>query len=331
MKHSPKIFAIGLDPILAVASEWLLPERMMKRRVWPIIMAGAYVLFIALMGGLRSDHIEIAALVLLDSYNPKTRLFLRTFFPFILTGVVYDLMRYFYWQGIEGHVHVAGPYLRDLTWFGISAPTNGLVQKVTPNEFFAIHHWTSLDLLCGFAYLVFVGEYLMTAFYLFFSRKFYWLKRFGWSFLMVNVMGFITYFIYPAAPPWYVSQYGLGPARMDIHPTAAAAARFDQILGTHFFDQIYSRGVDVYGAYPSLHVTYPFLVMLTTFQITRLKRARVPAVAFYLLMCLSAVYLQHHYVVDILLGTAYATFTWIVLAKVFPPKNAMLENGGVQA
>jgi len=295
--------------------EWILPEKNLPRRIWPVMVAVGYVALIADLGGLRGDHVAIASLVLLDSYNQKTRSFLISFFPFILTGQIFDFMRYFYWQGIEGHVKVAEPYLRDLSWFGIHAQVGGAVKRLTPNEFFALHHWTAVDLLCGFAYLVFVGEYLLMAFYLFFSKRLGWLKRFGWSFLTVNVMGFLTYFIYPAAPPWYVSQYGLGPARMDVHPSAAAAARFDQILGTHFFDQVYGRGVDVYGAYPSLHVSYPFLVFLVTLSLPALKLARAPALAFYLLMCFSAVYLQHHYVVDVLMGTAYATFIWFVVSK----------------
>jgi membrane-associated phospholipid phosphatase len=211
---------------------------------------------------------------------------------------------------------VAAPYLRDLAWFGINATVDGVAKRLTPNEFFRVHTFVTLDLLCGFAYLTFVAEYLVTAGYLFATHHFGLLRRYGWGFLTVNLMGFITYFIYPAAPPWYVEHYGLGPARMDAVPSAAAAVRFDSLLGTHFFDQVYGRGIDVYGAYPSLHVAYPFLTMLLVFQVPALRWARVPSAAFYLLMCLSAVYLQHHYVVDILLGTAYALTVHLTLGFV---------------
>ena len=120
-------------------------------------------------------------------------------------------------------------------------------------------------------------------------------------------MGYVTYFVYAAAPPWYVSQYGLGPARTDVHPEAAAAHRFDALLGTHLFDSMYGRGIDVFGAFPSLHVAYPFIAMILAFEVTELRFARWPAVSFFLLICLSAVYLQHHYVTDVLLGIIYAT------------------------
>jgi membrane-associated phospholipid phosphatase len=279
--------------------EWLLPSSKLERRLWPIALGLLYILANFMLGGLTHDQILVGSLGFLDAYNHKSRSFLKYFFPFILTGVVYDSMRYYYWQGIAGHIHVAEPYYLERNWFGVMDAG----KRVTGNEYFAAHTSVAADLICGFAYLFFVSEYLLTGFLLFFTKRFSLLRVFGWCFFTVNVMGFITYFIYPAAPPWYVSQYGLGPARMDVHAYAAAAQRFDLILGTHFFDQIYGRGVDVYGAYPSLHVSYPFLVSWVALT---LKKFRVPAIAFYFLMCFSAVYLQHHYLVDVILGTTYA-------------------------
>jgi len=200
----------------------------MKRRLLPPAIGFAYIAVIGVLGGLRSDHVVVGLLGLLDLYNEKSRLFLTRFFPFVATGAIYDSMRYYYWPAIAGRVHVAGPYLLERDWFGIGG--------LTPNEWFDKHPHPMLDLACGFAYLVFVGEYLAVAFLLFFRRRFDVLRTFALSFLLVNVLGFITYFVYPAAPPWYVSSYGFGPARLDVHSAAAAASRFDQLLGTHFCD-----------------------------------------------------------------------------------------------
>lgn len=305
-----QIFAHHLSfRIRSIVREWLLPSARMQRRIWPIALGFSYIALIYLLGGLKPDHILIGSLGLLDAYNEKSRSFLKYFFPFILTGAVYDSMRYFYWLGVRDHVHVAEPYFRDKLFFGVDIGN----ERLTLNEFFDRHHWPILDFFCGFAYLFFVSEYLLTAFILFFFGHHKVLKLFGWAFFAVNVLGFITYFIYPAAPPWYVSQYGLGPARLDIHPSAAAAHRFDLLLGTHFFDAMYGRGIDVYGAYPSLHVTYPFLV---SWAALKLQKGRVLAIGFYLLMCFSAIYLQHHYVVDIVLGTTFALAVVLSLSQV---------------
>jgi inositol phosphorylceramide synthase catalytic subunit len=281
-----------------VARDWLLPSRAMRRRAGSPALGLAYIAAVGLLGGLRGDHVVVGLLGLLDLYNERSRLFLRRFFPFILTGVLFDSMRYFYWQGIAGRVHVAEPYLFERAWFGVAGRTL--------NELFLDHHWPALDLACGFAYLVYVGEYLGMALLLFWRGQLDGVSTFARSFLLVNVMGYITYFVYAAAPPWYVTQYGLGPARMDVQPAAAAAHRFDAILGTRFFDEMYGRGVDVFGAYPSLHVSYPLIAVILAFRFPELRWARWPALAFFLLMCLSAVYLQHHYVTDVVLGVAYA-------------------------
>ena len=286
--------------------EWFQPSMTLKRRPWPVLIGLLYIFINFLLGGLTHDQILVGSLGLLDAYNEKSRAFLRYFFPFILTGVVYDSMRYYYWQGIAGHIHVAEPYFLEKKLFGMMDAG----KRVTGNEYFAVHTSTALDLICGFAYLVFVTEYLLTGMFLFVTKRYSMLQIFGWCFFTVNVMGFLTYFIYPAAPPWYITQYGLGPARMDVHSYAAAAQRFDQYLGTHFFDQIYGRGVDVYGAYPSLHVSYPFLVSWVAFA---LKKFRVAAILFYFLMCFSAVYLQHHYLVDVILGTSYAIVALVMV------------------
>lgn len=287
-------------PLSALAREWLLPSRMMKRRILPPAIGLAYIAVIALLGGLRSDHVLVGLLGLLDLYNEKTRLFLTRFFPFIATGVIFDSMRYFYWPAIQGRVHVAEPYLLERKWFAIGGRT--------PNEWLDAHHGAALDLACGFAYLVYVAEYVAIALLLFFRGRLDALRTVALCFLVVNVLGFATYFVYPAAPPWYVAHYGFGPARMDIEPFPAAASRFDQLLGTHFFAEMYGRGVDVYGAFPSLHVSYPLMAAWFAFRI-ELRWLRAPTVLFFLLMCLSAVYLQHHYVIDVLLGIVYAGVT----------------------
>jgi inositol phosphorylceramide synthase catalytic subunit len=277
---------------------WLLPSRTMRRRAWPPALGLLYIAAVAVLGGLRGDHVLIGLLGFLDLWNERTRLFLRVFFPFIVTGVVFDGMRYFYWQGIEGRVHVAEPYLLERRWFGVGGRTL--------NEVFLAHHWAALDLACGFAYLVYVAETLALALWLFFRGRVEGALTFGRSFLLVNVMGYATYFVYAAAPPWYVTEYGLGPARMHVAPAAAAASRFDALLGTRFFDSMYGRGVDVFGAIPSLHVAYPLIAAILAFRMPALRWARAPTVLFFLLMCLSAVYLQHHYVIDVVAGAIYA-------------------------
>lgn len=141
-----------------------------------------------------------------------------------------------------------------------------------------------------------------------------------WAFFWLNLIGYSTYYWYAAAPPWYVELYGLGPAKMDVAAHSAGCARFDQILGTHFFSEMYGRAADVFGAIPSLHVAYPLLAVYFAFQYGSL---RLFCVGFYLLMCFSAVYLNHHYMLDIIWGSTYAlcvgwlTFQYAAMKRLF--------------
>lgn len=303
--------------IWANAKSFLLPSTTLKRRYGFIAFGLCYVLAIKLLGGIQARHVMMGlAISFLAAYNEKTDHFLRYFFPFMLTGIVYDSMRYYYWWGIEGHIHVAEPYNLEKALFGIHVGD----KILTPNEYFQINTFKILDFFCGLAYLCFVFEYLGGGFALLFSKRYETLKTFGWCFLLVNAMGFSTYYIYPAAPPWYVSHYGLGPAKMYIGAMPAGAARFDALFGTHFFDGMYGNSVDIYGAMPSLHVAYPLLVAWAALVSGKL---RIPAIAFFVLMCFSAVYLNHHYIIDIMLGLTYAIVALMIVRAAQLPRGAL--------
>lgn len=285
----------------AGARAWLLPSATLPRLTIAPVIAIAYVTSLAAFGLLRPGNIGLASLALLDLYNERTRQFLRTFLPCIVTGAIYDSFRFALPPLIDGHIHVAGPYLLDRALFG--------VHGHTLPELFAHHHWVAADVLAGLAYLGYVVEYLTFAMVLFFSGDAARAHAFALGFLVVNLLGFATYVIYPAAPPWYVMQHGLGPAHVDAAPSAAAAVRFDALVGVHVFRDAYAHSVAVFGALPSLHVAYPALAAILIVRTRTLARARWGAAAYAVLVCFSAVYLQHHYVVDVLLGLAYAVIT----------------------
>jgi membrane-associated phospholipid phosphatase len=289
--------AAALARSRATAREWLLPSRTMSRRAWPPLLGLLYVAVVASLGGLTRDHVLLGLLGFLDLYNEKARLFLKTFFPFILTGVVFDSMRYYYVPLIDGRVHTAEPYLLERAWFGVGGRTL--------NEIFLERHWAALDVVCGFAYLFYVAQYIFLAMLLFARGRGSGAYTFGLCFLLVNLMGWVTYFAYPAAPPWYVMQYGFGPVHSSMGMSAAAAERFDALVGVDVFGRIYGRGFTTFGAIPSLHAAYPFIAAMLAFRIPELRWARLPAILFFLLICFSAVYLLHHYVIDLVLGAAY--------------------------
>lgn len=108
----------------------------------------------------------------------------------------------------------------------------------------------------------------------------------AWGFLLVNLIGMFDWLVFPAAPPWYVAQYGAGPAQLDATPSAAGAARFDELLGVHYFADFYARSGNVFGAMPSLHVAYPTLVFLVLRE--RVRLGAIMALSFAIFVAFSA-------------------------------------------
>ena len=85
-----------------------------------------------------------------------------------------------------------------------------------------------LDFVCGVSYMLYlIAVFAVGTLFWFKDRAL--MSRLAFAFLVVNLLGILTWMSFPAAPPWYVEQYGLGPAVMDALPSAAGAARFDQL------------------------------------------------------------------------------------------------------
>ncbi len=292
---------------------------------------GAYLLMMRLSTGNRPEQFwGLGALLLLVVWSDGTRRFFMGMLPFVLFGVTYDLthiteplVRYL-------HVHVAEPYFFDKTFFGIRS--GGTV--LTPNEFFVQHHWPVADFLTGTSYIIYVYWAVGFAAYLALARRDdagrRLLARFGWTFLLMNLAGFATYYVYPAAPPWYVTDYGLGPVNMAARSSAAAAARWDALTGIHYFAGFYGRSADVFGAIPSLHVAYPLMTFLYGLEL-RKRWLDVSSFALFLLVSFAAVYLNHHYVVDVLLGVLYTLVAYAIEWALERRRRRVAAAAGVEA
>jgi membrane-associated phospholipid phosphatase len=67
---------------------------------------------------------------------------------------------------------------------------------------------------------------------------------------------------------------------------------------------LYARSNDVFGAMPSLHVGYPALIVLFGWRLLG-SLGRALSVLFLGSMCFAAVYLDHHWIVDVIAGLAF--------------------------
>ena len=262
---------------------------------WIPGLSAAYLAVMYALGGPGPEHFLLAGIALvLSVWNDDSRRLALIGLPYLLYALVYDSMRWYADYIRSPIVHVHEPYDFDLRWFGI--------HGLTPNEWLQRHTSAALDLICGLAYtpMLFIGESVLLSIYFIAKGKVRRAERFTWIFVIANFIGFACYYIYPAAPPWYVSDHGFA-VDLSVHASPAGAIRFDQLIGIPLMQGFYGKSADVFGAIPSLHVVYPFLAVIYGWY---LRRFRLIAAAYFLLVCFAAVYLNHHYLLDIFLGLA---------------------------
>jgi membrane-associated phospholipid phosphatase len=291
--------------------EWWKSRTLLQKLLPLILMAGFWWLHVAL-GGFRPDHLVVIFLVLAYYGGPRTQSLYRFFLPFTLYLALYDSQGY-YADLIRGTVRVSEPYMFDLRFFGIETSEGRLL----PSQWLQNHTHPVVDVISSFGYITFVpiclGLAIFFRYYLA-SRNTTHLDKetiitkahaFMWGMFWLNILCCSTYYWFPAAPPWYVEQYGLGPAQLDALPSAAGAIRFDEIFNVNLFASYYSRVPNVFGAIPSGHVAFPLLALYFAFK---LRSMQIFCLLYFLLVCFSAVYLNHHYVLDVLWGAAYGLF-----------------------
>lgn len=282
---------------------------MTGRQRWSIGLAGAglFVGFHAVLRGLRPDHVWLVLAGLAAWVaTGRARAIAAFFAPLLIVGAVYDAQRYWA-DAIRGPVHVAEPYAWELAWFGLRTSAGNLI---TPAQWWQGHPDAWLDFVGGVGYLTFIPIFLGLAAWWRFRERRPEAQEVMWAMLWLNLIGYATYLAYPAAPPWYVDHYGLGPVYLAAPPEAAGTARFDALLHVHWFADYYRRNANVFGAIPSLHVGQTFLAVLYAW---RFRSLRIVATSVWVVVLFASVYFNHHYLIDGLIGMAYAAGVVVAL------------------
>lgn len=290
------------------------------RALWPrftLLPPAPFVLWAgvqAARGSLRVEHVAMALAALLLTYgNQKSKRLLIGIYPVGLVGVIYDVMAVAKHRfGLGAHaVHICDLRAAELRMFPVSM--GGVAG--TPSDFFQAHTAPWLDVVCSVPYALFIYAVLIFGTYLYF-KSYDSLRALGWAFLLTNLAGFITYQAFPAAPPWYYHAHGCALDLTAVPSEGPALARVDALLGIRYFGAMYGRAATVFGAVPSLHVAYPLMMALAGWRVHgRLGRALL--LAWYLWMCFAAVYLDHHWIIDILVGSLYALTGSLLIRLVF--------------
>lgn len=263
-------------------------------------ISAAYLLISYYLVGFKTDQLFLIGLFNLLFYlSPITRKFILGFSIFIVYWIIFDYMKAFPNYNYNT-VHIADLYNFEKHLFGINY--NGHI--ITPNEYWRLNGNTFLDIMGGIFYLCWIPVPLAFAAYLFFKDRQQFLY-FSFTFVLVNFLGFIIYYLYPAAPPWYVEYHGF-TFIPGTHGNTAGLVKFDNYFHAGIFKSIYSKGSNVFAAMPSLHSSYPVIVLYYSLK-NRMGLANIFFGIVMLGIWFTAVYASHHYIVDVIAGITCAT------------------------
>lgn len=273
-------------------------------------ISALYLIISYFLVGFKTDQ-----LVLIGIFNTlyyltsTTRKFIIGFSIFIVYWIIYDYMKAFPNYNYNT-VHIQDLYNFEKSVFGIEQAG----KLLTPNEYWLLHTNSFLDVMTGFFYLMWVPVPLAFAAFLFFTNEKRNFLNFLLTFVWVNLLGFVVYYLYPAAPPWYVQQHGF-EFIAGTPGNTAGLVRFDSFFGIELFKSIYSKGSNVFAAMPSLHSAYPLIVVYYGTK-GKFRKANVFFITVMLGIWFAAVYTSHHYLADVLAGITTAiigifTFNWL--------------------
>lgn len=292
--------------------KFVLPNA--KEIFWCVALLIIWVIITIWFVGLRPEHLWLATLLFFLFFltSPSRRL-LVALIPFLIFGISYD------WMNIVPNytvnpVDVEGVYNAEKTIFGINYEGSIL----TPNEFFALHTFSFLDFLAGVFYLCWVPLPIIFGLWLYFKSQTTPYLHFAIVFLFVNLIGFAIYYIHPAAPPWYVAQYGF-EAIPGTPGSVAGLGNFDKMTGLGIFDALYARNSNVFAAIPSLHSAYTLIAFVYSIRYKSPLAWRIVLGIVTLGIWFTAVYTSHHYLIDVILGimtalSGIAIFEFIIMS-----------------
>ncbi|HEY2815179.1 MAG TPA: phosphatase PAP2 family protein [Acidimicrobiales bacterium] len=234
--------------------------------------------------------------------------------PFLLVVIAYDLSRG--WADGAGFpVHFTPQIDADKLLFFGHVPTEWLQQHLYHTDyvvgFVGGHIVATVEPTVPVQWFEVVFDLTYLSHYLtsFILAAFLWVKSrarfqaYARRFATLSAFGFVTYVVFPAAPPWLAAQQGY------LAPTVGRiGGRGFVWLHLHTIRNLIDTGTkttNLVAAVPSLHAGYATLVVLTLWP-SLPKWGRALLVLYPLLMGVMLVATGEHYVADIILGIAYA-------------------------
>lgn len=292
------------------------PRDLRKRRVVGLaIWAVAFALFVAFVGIPTSDPLEAfgwlwLATIAWRNHQPwrEHLRFLRDWLPVVALLEIYNVTR----GSADNlfHPHYTPMIHFDRWMFGWltdgQVPTTWLQQH--------LYHPGHVQWWEVVVTLIYTSHFLTvpTVAVILWLRNRKLSYRFMRRWVTLSVAGLITYFLYPAAPPWLAAENGYLT-----EPVARISTDGWSALGLHSAGNTLNAAQieqsNPVAAMPSLHTAYA--LMAVAFFLPMVRRRWWPLLLAYpLAMTFTLVYTGEHYVADVLVGWLYVALTFIVVS-----------------
>lgn len=231
----------------------------------------------------------ILLLIGMFGFYPRHRAFLLDFAPILLTLLSYESLRLFADDLTPAELHITDLIAWERTLLG-GHVANAVLQNWLWDRPFS-------PILDNIALFFYYSHYILPILLVVIVWQLY--PRVYWplvgGMVVLAYMAFITYILFPAAPPWWAAHFGYLEGVRAFHP-------IDLLLNSP----------NPVAAMPSLHMAMPtYLALFGTFL---WRKRGLFLWIFPLGVAFATVYMAHHYVIDLLAGVAYAL---IVFAGVF--------------
>jgi inositol phosphorylceramide synthase catalytic subunit len=271
----------------------------------------------------RPDHVFIALLLFsLSLGRGRMKKFSLDWAPWIIFWICYDMMRGIV-DNFMGRINIVAPYKLELTLFGrffggkipcffmqdMQSHIQGTFLKglmdASGGLFYTLHF--GLPILIGWIFWHTTDD-----------RKMFYC--FVWTMTLLNFAALATFMLYPTAPPWYVYNYGFGqpPHTSAWGLGAGALVNVDKMIGLKFFQTLWGGfNPNHFAAIPSLHGSYPIAAAFFTYK--KFKRAPALLAVYPIGVWFAAVYLNQHYIIDLIIGMLYLVTAYFITSRLLIP------------
>lgn len=225
--------------------------------------------------------------------------------PIFALLVLYDLLRGAV-DGVPEAAHRTAQQGFDTTLFGGDGPTVWLQHRLWDPA-----HLRPWDYAIWAVYMThFFAVWTVAA--VVWHRAHEHFRRYATLVVLLTLGAFLTYWLYPAQPPWLVANDGHLPPVDRIVPIVWGH------LGVHTIQSTYENGalVNPVAAMPSLHAAYPVLLLLYFWDAGR--RVRAGLALYAAAMAFTLVYGGEHFFADIAAGWLMAGLVFVVVDRGAP-------------